>query len=65
MSPTEIAVNDGEAFREIHSLGLGYNKSAWYQSFADAERPNMLTMIDPKQPTARRKLFDVHLARRF
>ena len=57
ISPTEIAVNDAEAFHEIHRPGSGYSKSPWYQSFSDAQRPILFTMTDTKKYAARRKLF--------
>ena len=57
ISPAEIAVNDVKAFREIHRIGSGFNKSPWYQSFTEAKRPTMFAMTDPKQHAARRKLF--------
>ena len=46
ISPTEIAVNYAEAFREIHGIGSGFKKSAWYQAFADAERPNNMQRVE-------------------
>lgn len=57
ISPTEIAVNDVSAFREIHRVGSGFNKSKWYQELNRAPRPGVFAMTDPKQHAARRKLF--------
>ena len=32
----EVAVNDADAFREIHRIGSGFTNSARYREFADA-----------------------------
>ena len=57
IAPTEVVVNDISAFREIHRIGGGFNKSVWYQQLNRTTRPGVFAMTDPKQHASRRKLF--------
>jgi len=57
IAPTEVVVNDVSAFREIHRIGGGFNKSTWYQQLNRTDRPGVFAMADPKQHAVRRKLF--------
>jgi len=50
-------VSDLDAFKTIHRIGSGFNKSIWYQRFNESEHPGIFTMIDPKQHATRRRLF--------
>jgi cytochrome P450 len=52
-----VAVADLNAFRAIHKIGMGFNKSQWYLSFTDTSGPGIFAMTDPKQHAARRRLF--------
>lgn len=57
ISPTEVAVADAEAFKAIHAVGSGFNKSPWYTQLDDKPSPGLFTMNDPKKHAQRRKLF--------
>ncbi|KAF2804136.1 cytochrome P450 monooxygenase-like protein [Mytilinidion resinicola] len=56
ISPTEVAIADLEAFKEIHRVGSHYLKSAWYGKLANFLVLGVFTMIDPKDHSQRRKL---------
>ena len=55
ISPSEVAISDLEATKEIHSLTGGFTKSPWYQNFAEGP-PVAFNMVHPKQYAARRRL---------
>lgn len=57
IGPSDIAVSDLPSVRQIHAIGSGYVKSAWYSSFTDEPVPGIFAMIDPKLHARRRKLF--------
>ncbi|KAF1948805.1 cytochrome P450 monooxygenase-like protein [Byssothecium circinans] len=56
LSPTEVAVADLTAFKEIHKIGSKYLKSDWYERLANFPKKGIFTMIDPKEYASRRKL---------
>ncbi|KAF2499012.1 cytochrome P450 [Lophium mytilinum] len=56
ISPTEVAIADLDAFKEIHRVGSRYLKSAWYGKLANFPVLGVFTMIDPKDHSQRRKL---------
>ncbi|PVI03729.1 cytochrome P450 [Periconia macrospinosa] len=56
ISPTEVAVADLSAFKEIHRIGTKYLKSTWYEDLANFPKKGIFTMRDPKEYGARRKL---------
>ena len=57
ISPTEVAVADVKAAKEIHRINSGYSKSKWYQEFTQEEVPAIFSMIDPQAHAGRRRLF--------
>ncbi|KAI0170736.1 cytochrome P450 [Pestalotiopsis sp. NC0098] len=62
IAPDEVAVADLEAFSQIHRIGGGFNKSAWYNENGTripggAVEPGIFNMRDPKQHAQRRRLF--------
>lgn len=56
ISPTEIAINDAVAFKKIHSVTSGFEKSPWYSKFVLAPRYTLFTMTDNKSHGARRRM---------
>jgi cytochrome P450 len=56
VSPTEVAVADLNAFKEIHRVGSHYLKSAWYGKLANFPVLGVFTMTDPREHAPRRKL---------
>ncbi|OIW26271.1 cytochrome P450 [Coniochaeta ligniaria NRRL 30616] len=56
IAPDEVAVNDVEAFSQIHKIGAGFLKSQWYDTVT-AWEPGIFEMRDPRQHAARRRLF--------
>lgn len=60
IAPRAIDCSDPTIFREVHRHGNGFEKSDWYQRFAnftDAEENHpMFTMSDSKVHAARRKM---------
>jgi len=57
IAPTEVAISDLDAHREMHRIGSGYLKDPWYQAVNSSDSPGIFAMIDPKAHAARRKLF--------
>lgn len=57
LSPTEVAANDVQGFKQIYGINSGFTKSPWYREMTAEERPGVFTMIDPKEHAARRRLF--------
>lgn len=56
IAPDEVAVNDLEGFANIHKIGGGFLKSAWYEAAVGRE-PGIFAMRDPHLHAARRRLF--------
>jgi cytochrome P450 len=65
ISPTEVAVADLDAFREIHKIGTKYLKSEWYQQLANFPKAGIFTMIDPREHGPRRKLLSRSFSRSY
>lgn len=65
ISPTEVAVADIDAFREIHKIGTKYLKSEWYQQLANFPKAGIFTMIDPREHGPRRKLLSRSFSRSY
>lgn len=65
ISPTEVAVADVDAFREIHKIGTKYLKSQWYQQLANFPKAGVFTMIDPREHGLRRKLLSRSFSRSY
>ncbi|KAK5164044.1 uncharacterized protein LTR77_010135 [Saxophila tyrrhenica] len=58
ISPSEVAVNDVKAFKQIHRIGSGgFEKSTWYRDLLAIGRPILFTMVGHKDHGARRRLF--------
>jgi hypothetical protein len=62
ISPEEVSVSDVDAVKEIHRIGSGYLKAAWYskftqEKFASQEDLGIFAMQDPKVHSVRRRLF--------
>jgi len=62
ISPTEIAVADIDAWRQIHRVGSDFRKNPkWYQGQSpvqyDDNTVGVFGLNDPKKASARRKLF--------
>jgi cytochrome P450 len=57
IAPDEVAVNDVEAFAQIHKIGAGFLKSQWYDTVTPWHEPGIFTMRDPRLHAARRRLF--------
>ncbi|KAI9699247.1 MAG: hypothetical protein M1820_007219 [Bogoriella megaspora] len=56
IAPNEIAIADREATKQIHSVNDGFDKSPWYQDFANLPRHGIFTMCDSRSHAARRRL---------
>ncbi|KAF5006431.1 hypothetical protein FDECE_7191 [Fusarium decemcellulare] len=57
VSPDEVAISDLEAFSQIHKIGSGFIKSAWYDTLRFGREPGIFFMRNPHQHAARRRLF--------
>src|SRR3569833_4197216 len=57
ISPGEGAIADVDACAQIHKIGSGFLKSAWYDSTTGGREPGIFAMRDPQQHAARRRLF--------
>jgi cytochrome P450 len=57
ISPEEVAVADVGALAQIHKIGAGFNKSAWYNTTSPNRPPGIFAMRDPHRHAARRRLF--------
>jgi cytochrome P450 len=60
ISPTEVAVNDIMAFKEIHRPGSGFTKTHFYETLPVGHKIGVFgvfAMRDPKMHAVRRKLF--------
>ncbi|TVY43628.1 putative sterigmatocystin biosynthesis P450 monooxygenase [Lachnellula occidentalis] len=57
IGPEEIAIADLASSREIHRIGSGYVKTAWYARFTGEQNPGVFAMSNLKDHAMRRKLF--------
>lgn len=57
LTPTEVAIADAAAAKQIHKPGGGYDKAAWYTQFVQGNAAGMFDMSDAKMHAARRRLF--------
>ncbi|GME53408.1 Cytochrome p450 monooxygenase [Neofusicoccum parvum] len=57
LTPTEVAIADAAAAKQIHKPGGGYDKAAWYAQFVQGNAAGMFDMSDAKMHAARRRLF--------
>ncbi|KAL1305752.1 hypothetical protein AAFC00_007333 [Neodothiora populina] len=57
ISPTEVAVSDVAAFKQIHGVTGKYQKDIWYQKLTNFPRLSVFTMRDLKEHGQRRRLF--------
>jgi cytochrome P450 len=59
IAPNELAVSDLATTKEIHKIGSGFHKSAWYPliSGEDPLTAGLFSQRDPKIHSTRRKLF--------
>lgn len=63
IAPREVVVADAFAAQDIHKVGSGFVKSAWYEEITMMTRPDttensgIFFMRHPKDHAARRKLF--------
>ncbi|OCL06375.1 cytochrome P450 [Glonium stellatum] len=64
ISPNEVAVNDVHAFKQIHRVGSGFNKSPWYAEF-NSGQAGVFAMSDPKQHAQRRRFFAKSFSKSF
>ncbi|KAJ0418319.1 sterigmatocystin biosynthesis P450 monooxygenase [Aspergillus carlsbadensis] len=61
VAPSEIDICELDAFREIHRIANGFQKTKWYTKFTPGIEDNVFAMTDNQEHAARRKL----LARAF
>jgi cytochrome P450 len=57
IAPNEIAISDIAGVSQIHKIGSGFLKSAFYENFTLSRSPGIFAMRDPHAHAARRKLF--------
>ncbi|TVY93351.1 putative sterigmatocystin biosynthesis P450 monooxygenase [Lachnellula willkommii] len=57
IGPEEVALADLPSSREIHRMGSGYVKSAWYARFTSEQNPGIFAMSNLKDHAVRRRLF--------
>ncbi|CAG9951321.1 unnamed protein product [Clonostachys rosea f. rosea IK726] len=57
LSPDEVAISDLEAFSQIHKIGSGFIKSAWYDKLRFGREPGIFFMRNPHEHAVRRRLF--------
>ncbi|TVY41045.1 putative sterigmatocystin biosynthesis P450 monooxygenase [Lachnellula subtilissima] len=57
IGPEEIAIADLPSSREIHRIGSGYVKSAWYARFTGEKTPGIFAMRNLTDHAMRRRLF--------
>ncbi|KPM36149.1 hypothetical protein AK830_g10425 [Neonectria ditissima] len=56
VSPTEVDISDPVAFKEIHRIGGGFQKSPWYQSFRKGSTTDVFSVTNPKEHAQKRRL---------
>jgi cytochrome P450 len=57
VSPHEVAIANQTGVTQIHKIGAGFLKSAFYENLVPAGTPGVFTMRDAHAHAARRKLF--------
>jgi cytochrome P450 len=57
IAPNEVAVADIAGVSQIHKIGSGFLKSAFYANLTPTREPGIFAMRDPHAHAARRKLF--------
>ncbi|THV73711.1 cytochrome P450 monooxygenase-like protein [Aureobasidium pullulans] len=57
ISPTEVAVSDPAAFKQIHAVSSKFSKDIWYEKLTNFPRLSVFTMRNPREHGQRRKLF--------
>jgi cytochrome P450 len=57
ISPTEVAVADPAAFKQIHAVSSKFAKDIWYEKLTNFPRLSVFTMRNPREHGQRRKLF--------
>lgn len=57
ISPTEVAVADPAAFKQIHAVSSKFTKDIWYEKLTNFPRLSVFTMRIPREHGQRRKLF--------
>lgn len=57
IGPNEVAVADIAGVTQIHKIGSGFLKSAFYANLTPARAPGIFAMSNPHEHAARRKLF--------
>jgi cytochrome P450 len=57
IAPNEVAVADMAGVSQIHKIGSGFLKSAFYANLTPTREPGIFAMRDPHAHAARRKLF--------
>lgn len=56
IAPSEVAVADAQAFKLIHGVNSGFEKSPWYKDMVSIGREGVFTMANNKTHAARRRL---------
>ncbi|EMD00912.1 hypothetical protein BAUCODRAFT_144505 [Baudoinia panamericana UAMH 10762] len=56
IAPDEVAVASPQAFKIIHAVGGGFEKTEWYRSLNPVPRDGVFTMTDNKAHAGRRRL---------
>ncbi|CAD6447400.1 69df3757-7534-448a-94f0-a57c67f8e179 [Sclerotinia trifoliorum] len=64
ISPTEVSCSSLPSFLTIHPISKPFLKSTWYQSLVPPPA-GILSMVDPKEHAARRKLFSQAFSKSF
>jgi hypothetical protein len=57
ISPTEVAVADPPAFKQIHAVSSKFTKDIWYEKLTNFPRLSVFTIRNPREHGQRRKLF--------
>ncbi|KAG5925741.1 hypothetical protein E4U42_004006 [Claviceps africana] len=60
VAPREISISDPDAVRQIHRIGTPFRKASWYKELTrqpDDDACTVFAIQDPRQASARRKLF--------
>ncbi|CAH0023585.1 unnamed protein product, partial [Clonostachys rhizophaga] len=57
LSPDEVAISDLETFSQIHKIGFGFIKSAWYDKLRFGREPGIFFTRSPHEHGVRRRLF--------
>ena len=60
--PSEVAIADLQATKEIHRVSTPFRKTDFYPRFTGAKLDNVFTMRDPKEHSARRRLLATPLS---